>query len=285
MTPFKKALDVLEKTNPSDTGVVSYGAILPGQFSPPHLHLGAACMAGITNIPTNKEALFLFHGGKAGEDLNKRYLEYILSPTVSPWRKITAAQPQQDIDFVLKHGYVLTDFNFPSNFFVNFLTAWRLSQEKPCNVLFWSDMVRDGVRPGTALMYTSKTTLGYNGNGSGLGWITDTGHNAFSLYYADLLTAERVNTGEPDKASFTKYMFDKSHNYTPCNKIWSKTWVPENSYKPGTLETAFQDWHHRRVHGSDDTRRFKNSGEKSLPTVTYPVIRDFCLELDKGSIK
>lgn len=274
----------------------SYGSLYPKHKFKDNLN--KACLGGISSLPSfERQAFYIFHQAK-DDETNRRYLSFLLGPE-SPWRDIIQAQPRQDEDFVFNNGYVLTDFRFASNFFVNFLTAFRLSYEKPYCLLFWQRLLDAGVRPGTALMFTS---VCHGFDGQNLHWWNDTGHNAFTLQFADLETVRRVNTGRPSQKMFSSTNFTASSQYAPCNVVWTGHPLYPEAYLNGTLYTeAYLNGNYEKPWGElfqslqtfiytkgsmkvpTNTQRFRNPKETSKLWVSpsFEELRDFCLHLDK----
>lgn len=217
----------------------------------------------------NKAAFFIWHQATDTEK-NQAYLRYIVSDE-SPWRDIIRRQPKQGDDFVFRNGFVLTDMNIPANFFVNFLVAFRLSYEKPHCIDFWWDLVKAGVRLGSALMMTS-TCQSYKNNK--LIFVPDTGHNAFSIPNADLGVCDRVDGGRPAKGHMSRWNFNEDHSYLPCNTIWSNAPL----YGDGPFMKnlyAFRDDYGKNPRNN---QRFFNSRERKQE-MTLEVVRDYLLSL------
>lgn len=248
----------------------SYGALYGKNIKEFKDQQNQACLGSIGGLPVGKTAFYIWHQAQ-DTPLNREYLRYIMSPTESPWRRIIQAQPRQDLDFVFQNGFVLTELDFACNFLVNFLTAFRLSYEKPYCLDFWGDLLEAGVRPGTGLMFTS-CCAAYDKNHGSFNFISDSGHNAFSLPRADLETVRRVNQGAPNERNFNS-SFTKSNQYAPCNIVWTKSGLYE-----GTPE-LFNEMY--RSKAKIVGRRFGNPQEVASKVPTFQELKSFLLELDQ----
>lgn len=257
---------------PAGSYPTSYGHIY--QDGKPWFKLNQACLGQLdlgvhyAGVQEGRVGFFIFH---QAEDTvkNRNYLKFILSETESPWREIVRRQEPQDFDTVFNYGYVLTDLEFASNFFINFMMAFRLSYEKPYEIDFWDQLIQDGVTKTTAAFCTAMWLGTKFSKDSPMSLVGDTGHSAYSPTYCDLETVNRLYHGKPYQKSFSKTSFKQRTKFTPCNLIWNGEDGRNNIQ---TLHLEFQ----RKLKESQNIRnKVPETGSKQFfmnPKTTKPNI-------------
>lgn len=259
----------------------------------PVLVLNSNCLGPLKHYPKTWNGLnsfFIFNQADETNPYYQRYLDYILSPDVSPWKVILRAQPDQDRDFINKYGFVLTDLNFPANFVVNFLTAFRVPYERKANARLWCDLVDDGVSPGCAIWLAAailsslrqakydggehdKTTREYT--------LSDGGHYPFSPQSNSFDAPDRINRGEPSPKQLSQNLFCQSTNYTPCNSVWGDKW----SEYPALWDMNLVARRYiKKATKSGSSRMFSDPGPVD-PPILYDTVINFCKALDKKEVR
>jgi hypothetical protein len=214
--------------------------------------------------------------------VTRRYLSRILDPETSPWRDLIKAQPEQDLDTVIALGYVLTNLNFPANYVVNFLTAFRfVSEYQNHKALVFDELLRDGVSFGSAACALEFLLVGgpdYKTKGMTL--TAASGHYAFSSSTTSFKSVKRVNECDPDTSQYSPYLFFDNTAYLPCNVIWGP--VVNGFYEEVRGLNTIKDF--VKEHSPTKTKRFFPDKSASL-AITYSQVLDFCKAIDKKEIK
>lgn len=217
---LQKARDILVKNLPAADGaaVTSFGTCRGGFFPTIQLQLHAHCLASIANdIHNGSETLFIWHAPKSRKEVNDAWLEFLVGKD-SPWKMLIEGQSEQKREFVYRYGFVLDNLDYPSNLVVNFLTAFRLTQEYPSLAECWYRLRNDGVSRGASVIACGMVT-GYNTETGISTGRRNSGHYAWNAEYLTKDTVRRINESDPDSRTFLE-SFRKSTRYSPCNVIW-----------------------------------------------------------------
>lgn len=262
----------LPKTDGSH--VVSFASVRGDTFLDVRKSYGSPCMGVLNNNPGthwSPSGFVIFSRPRCPIEAATDYLRVLIGCD-SPWRRLVTAQPEQDLEFVLKYGYILTSLDFPANFVVNFLTAFRLPEEKPWLTSLISRLMKDGVTFGAAAI-TGTMVGSYNEVTGVCTPYGDSWHYAFDGHNIAKDTVDRINTGNPDSTRFNQ-SFMKNTSYTPCNIIWGHG---------NDVKNQFREVYTRNSKSSQLRRTFPDPVPPSS-TMTYEGVLAFCKALDGKSI-
>ncbi len=298
-TPFELAQKELQTKKPS--GVASFGFVYdkPIQYTTYNggyktltarvvSTIAAACFASVANAhQQNKEAFYVWYNcneNKSNPEVSTWWLRFLLSED-SPWRDIVRGQPEQDFDFVYQYGYVLTNLDYPSNFFVNFLTAFRMASEKPKLVELWYRLSKDGCSHGIIAVILDAIHYGNLNN-----IVQHQGHYPFQLYDSDFEAPDRINAKTPQYKGLSVHTFKDNASFTPCNAIWSGPDYAKYKYTYGGMYgrgPLYRAWVSYLKNGPPQkvVSRMFGKGDVTKDTevksTDYETVRDFCLLFDK----
>lgn len=281
---FYQAQDQLEQFSPKAGGCTAYGAIVKGQ---PQNALSNPCIARLSNHQFGAQpldAFYIFNLVKSTKDKAANdYIASIINPETSPWQDLVRAQPEQDLDFVMKHGYVLTNLNFPGNYVGNFLTAFRFASEyQQGRLILWDRLIKDGCSIGIVAAIC-EFAYGYQPATGQVTLMSASGHYAFHTSYSGFEVARRVNERDPDTSQYLKTMFRDSQKYIPCNAVWGKT-VGNDAFKQ--FQTFLKNF--KEPPKPKGIRMFSEPVARSYSgydTASYEAVLQFCKAFDRKEIK
>lgn len=256
-------------------GVCSWGGIGPSDGK---IHRYNAICLGALNYDGQKyKSLWHLHRPSCDKRIATAFLRAILNKQSSPWKDLIKGQEPQKFKDIYNSGYVLTNLEFPANYVVNFLTAFRITQEYGEMSKLWYRLHKDGVKLGTAICtiglvshYDEKTNTVSIGS-------VDRGHWPMSWLQGDAEYVNRVNSGKPLKEYLSGHLFSARTYYTPCNVIWGKGVGWNFSNVVEELNKFLKN--HK---GKESKSRFPNPNELPQFRYKYEGLLAWCRRIDKG---
>lgn len=160
-------------------------------------------------------------------EVERPYIRWLLSPTLSPWRTMLPKKPvyarvKKELvnvwneDVIYKHGFLFHNMNVPANMLVNFCFATRSVYEYPYLTRLWWRLCQDGVHPSVAYWFAC---MQYPNTDETYTLTNLTGHIPIYATTSWVAGFERFAQGKPHQKALLP-PFAKHQNYHPCNDVW-----------------------------------------------------------------
>jgi hypothetical protein len=266
-------------------GIQSWGFILDNGSA--NNSLGRPCCASLPgSIGQHQKPLAFYIWQEAPiTDTVRAWIGWLLGPQ-TPWIELVKAQPEQDFEFILKHGWVMTNLEFPTNYIVTFMKAWRQALEFAPRVTVWHEAVKLGAHPSVAGYLTDIATL----NGNNVTLYGGTGHGWAEPYNAALDGLTNIINQKYVKEHASPHNFIESRQYYPCDHVWgyASGHYNHNILRPGSKSLYQMATEYQRQCGKDlkGARRFSASrSEEQARSLTIQQWVDFCKKLHEEATK